>query len=185
MKNISILISLLCLSLFVQASVEYACWESNQMPGMAFEATGTECNDGTMKSVGTISETTTGDKKIVCMMPASCIALSPSVIRLLRNKLGVEKAADLTKFTTAQIRDVFTGTPYFERNSFLQCEGKGKILPDMAGSLTLMDAKCPTVSECANSQQVSYNMNVMSIPTTLPAGGLRQPDVKAIPQRRR
>lgn len=185
MKNfIFIFAILLHLKSWAQGRPEFVCWEQGQMPGFAFEALADDCGDGKVKMSGTVSDSEVAEKKVVCTMPAACIAVTPKVLALLKRNLGIDKTADLKRFNNFQIMGAFNNTEYMPKYSWLQCEGKGKLAKDSNGKLNLAEAKCPAINDCANGSQVFYAMSPIQ-PMTIPDSGRPADQVQEYPKVKR
>lgn len=179
-----LLIYLNSFSAVTAPTIEYVCWQQGTIPGFAFESSSANCGDGRVSEHGTVSDEATGEKKIVCLLPAACVALSPKVRELLQKNIGVNTVKGLAKFSSSQIFQALHNSEYTGRFSYLSCEGSGKISKETneitKGKIGLDEAKCPTVTECANSNQVFYNIQGVS-PGLSDSLGTGQPEIKQVP----
>jgi hypothetical protein len=159
MKTISLV--LLFLSLKVHA-VEYVCWQIPALQGLAFESSATNCIGGKKEKGNT--QRINVEKKIVCMIPAMCVALTPNIVEILKMKTGLSQVSDIKKLDGKLIHIALQNTPYMGRQSTVICEGTGTSKPNGYGILAFDQAKCPSFTACANSEELFYNQSV-SFPT--------------------
>ncbi len=149
--------TLLFLSLHASA-IEYICWQIGDLPGMAFETSATNC-PGSVKEKGSPTETLVMSKRIICTMPATCLALTPSVIQLLQSRFN-KNIEEIKKLDSKDLLLPLANTGFAGRPSSIVCEGKGSIKRDRFGTLTLQDVKCPGFTACANTEEVFYNTSM-------------------------
>lgn len=163
----TILLVLILFSSFQSHAVEYICWQVDEMPGMAFESSATNCPNGVTKEKGTVAQATGIRKSIVCVMPATCLALTPSVVQLLQSRLH-KPIEEIKKMDSKDLLIPLTGSGFFGRPSSIVCEGKGSIKKDILNNLSLVEAKCPGFTACANTDEIFYNMSLapMTIETS-------------------
>lgn len=147
-------------------AVEYLCWQIEEFPGTAFEASAVKCPDG-IKEKGTVAQTTGTSKRIVCSMPAMCLALTPSVVQILQSRLN-KTIEEIKKMDSKDLLIPLAKTGFVGRPSHVVCEGKGTIKKDGFGNLSLQEAKCPGFTACANAEELFYNASLapMTIETS-------------------
>ena len=120
------------------------------------------------------------NKKIMCVIPSQCIAISPGVLKLLQEKLGIKNTKELSKFPSYKITETFLNTVYMPRYSMLECEGLGDMVKVGDGKLVLQNARCPAAADCGNIQQVLYSASMLS-PSVIPAKSFGGPEVRILP----
>jgi len=175
------------LSFFILASlqsqaVEYICWQMPALQGLAFESSAVNCPGG-KKEKGSVAQRNGVEKKTVCMIPAMCLALTSSVVQILQAKTGLSQLSDIKKLDGKMIHMALLNTPFMGRQSTLICEGSGSVKANSYGILALDEAKCPSFTACANSEEIFYNQSVgFPIPSDLPRDPMTNPTpVKTAP----
>lgn len=146
-------------------AIEYICWQVAELPGLAFESSATNCLGE--KDKGSVAQTPVLTKRIVCMMPATCLALTPRVIQILQTRLN-RSIEEIKKLDSKDLLLPLANTGFNGLPSNIVCEGKGSIKKDNFGNLSLQDAKCPNFTACANTEEIFYNtsMSPMTIETS-------------------
>lgn len=140
-------------------AVEYICWQQADFSGVAFESAVTRCGNE-KKEKGSVAGESTQDKKIVCIVPAMCLALTDELVSTLQKKTGLTSVADIKKLDSKVIQGTLFNTKYIGRPSQLTCEGTGSMSIDSFQKLAMTEAKCPNFTACANSDELFYNMSL-------------------------
>lgn len=173
--------TLLLLSAFQLHAVEYVCWQMPALQGLAYESSAANCPGG-QKEKGNVQRINT-EKKIVCMIPAMCVALTPNIVQIIKTNTPALEISDIKKLDGKAIHKALQNSPYMGRASTVICEGTGISQANDYGILAFDQAKCPSFTACANSEELFYNQSVsFPIPGDLPPNPMSNPTpVKTTP----
>ena len=156
-------------------AVEYVCWQMPALQGLAFESSSTNCPGGVKKEKGNTLKINS-EKKIVCMIFAMCLALIFNIVRILQTKTGLSDISAIKKLDGKLLHTALIGSPYMGRQSTVICEGTGVAKANSYGILAFDEAKCPSFTACANSEEVFYNQSVsFPIPNDNPGDVMTNP----------
>ena len=146
---------------------------------MVFETVVRKCDTGPNVP---INRDPKSEAEVSCVVLAMCVPLTPSTVERLKstNRRSLD---DFKKVSQLEINQLLEGTPIKPQISQLTCKGKGEYRADNMGKLELVAATCPGPSDCANIEDIRYNVGTSLGITALPSNPAKADQAVVAPSR--